>query len=84
MRASWRRSAIRTSLLVASLSVPGCCTVRPAAVGFLEGFGAISQSSAQKWQSEIESQCGGGPAPAEPSASSPTWWQRFFGDKAAR
>lgn len=57
-----------------------CCSLRPMGVGFLEGMGALSPQSAQKWQTEIESECAAGPELAEPSEPSRSWWQRLWGD----
>lgn len=77
-RFPWQIDAVVIAFFLALALLSGCCTARPAAVGFLEGLGAIETSSAQKWQSEIESQCGGSPPSAEPSAPSRSWWERFW------
>ena len=78
-RFPWQIDAVVIAFFLALALISGCCTVRPAAVGFLEGLGAIETSSAQRWQSEIESQCGGGPVSVAPSAPSRSWWERFWG-----
>ena len=77
-RFPWQIDAVVIALFLALALISGCCSVRPMGVGFLEGMGAIEASSAQKWQSEIETECGGGPPLVEPSAPSRSWWERFW------
>ena len=80
--ALWRIDVVMLAmwLLVVLLFAQSCCSARPLGVGFLEGMGALSQKSAQKWQSEIESECGGGAPPAEPSEPSSSWWRKWWGN----
>ena len=79
-RFPWQIDAVILALALLGLCLfaPSCCSVRPMGVGFLEGMGALDPSSAQKWQSEIERECGGGPVSVEPSAPSRSWWERFW------
>ncbi len=77
-RFPWQIDAVMLAFFLALALSFGCCSARPLGVGFLEGMGALSPSSAQKWQSEIESECGGGPVSVEPSAPSRSWWERFW------